>query len=274
MIAAKGLPDLVKLISSGLHGGNPEFAVLPVDGDPLGYSFAQVIQLTTQRLSSVQDFVSPQVTGLVVAQLSQQADILEISERVQRAIEPIAAGTAIICGWPRAHSIGTAPASEATRVRAQPASIAVTAASPPRRRVGRAPSAASRTTVATARIIDQNENLGATDSLLIGTSAAVHTPAPGSQPGELLAKADAGAQLIIAQICHDPIVARRYMEFLVEHKLMRRLSVVVSVAVPVSVEAAKWLVENRRGTVRSGRLKAGSMSMESLNKQRMGGRRL
>jgi methylenetetrahydrofolate reductase (NADPH) len=103
--------------------------------------------------------------------------------------------------------------------------------------------------IATAKIIDQNENLGPTDQLLIGTSATVHTPAPGSRPGELLAKADAGAQLIIAQICHDPLVVRRYMEFLVEHQLTRRLSVIVSVAIPASVEAARWLVENRRGTV-------------------------
>ena len=103
--------------------------------------------------------------------------------------------------------------------------------------------------IATARIIDQNEKLGPTDKLLIGTSATVHAPAPGTRPGELLAKADAGAQLIIAQICHDPLVARRYMEFLVEHQLLRRLSVIVSVAVPRSVEAMKWLVDNRRGTI-------------------------
>ena len=103
--------------------------------------------------------------------------------------------------------------------------------------------------IATAKIIDQNERLGRTDQLVIGTSATVHTPAPGTRPGELLAKADAGAQLIIAQVCHDPLVARRYMEFLVEHKLTRRLTVIVSIAVPATIEAAKWLVENRRGTV-------------------------
>jgi methylenetetrahydrofolate reductase (NADPH) len=103
--------------------------------------------------------------------------------------------------------------------------------------------------IATARIIDQNERLGNTDEMLIGTSATVHTPAPGSRPAELLAKADAGARLIIAQICHDPKIVRRYMEFLVENKLMRRLSVIISIAIPGSVEVTKWLVENRRGTV-------------------------
>lgn len=86
VISAKGLPDLVKLISSGLHGGDPDFAVLPVDGDPLGYSFAQVIQLTTQRLSTVQDFVSPQGTALAVATIAQHADILEVAKDVEQSL--------------------------------------------------------------------------------------------------------------------------------------------------------------------------------------------
>jgi len=89
VISAKGLPDLVKLISSGLHGGDPAFVTLPIDGDPLGYSFAQVIQLTTQRLSTVQDFVSPQNSALVIANIAQFANILEVADQVKGALADI-----------------------------------------------------------------------------------------------------------------------------------------------------------------------------------------
>ena len=89
VVSAKGLPDLVKLISSGLHGGDPAFAALPVAGDPLGYSFAQVIQLTLQRLSTVHDFLSPQGTALVLAYLDQNANLLQVSQDVAAALAPV-----------------------------------------------------------------------------------------------------------------------------------------------------------------------------------------
>jgi methylenetetrahydrofolate reductase (NADPH) len=103
--------------------------------------------------------------------------------------------------------------------------------------------------IATAKLISDDERLGAPGELLIGTSATVHTPAPGAEPTELIAKADAGAQLIIAQICQDPEVVRRYMEFLVTHHVTRRLSVIVSMTVIASANAAAWLRANRGGTV-------------------------
>ena len=103
--------------------------------------------------------------------------------------------------------------------------------------------------IATAKLIGDDGRLGTEGDLLIGTSATVHTPAPGSEPGELLAKADAGAQLVIAQICQDIDVIRRYMDFLIAHKLTQRLSVIVSVTVVASAEVAVWLRANRGGTV-------------------------
>lgn len=103
--------------------------------------------------------------------------------------------------------------------------------------------------IATAKLIGDDDRLGPAGELLIGTSATVHTPAPGAEPGELLAKADAGAQLLIAQICQDIEVIRRYMEFLVAHKLTQRLSVLVSLTVVASAEVAAWLRANRGGTV-------------------------
>jgi methylenetetrahydrofolate reductase (NADPH) len=103
--------------------------------------------------------------------------------------------------------------------------------------------------IATAKLIGDDGRLGPEGDLLIGTSATAHTPAPGSEPGELLAKADAGAQLIIAQICQDVDVIRRYMDFLIAHKLTQRLSVIVSLTVVASAEVAVWLRANRGGTV-------------------------
>ena len=85
--------------------------------------------------------------------------------------------------------------------------------------------------------------------ILIGASATVHDPSPEKNPGKLLAKADAGAKLMITQICMNNEVLRRYMEFLVNHKLLQRFSVIVSVAIVNSPELAQWLKDNRLRTI-------------------------
>ena len=103
--------------------------------------------------------------------------------------------------------------------------------------------------IATASLINEDRKLGPGDETLIGTSATVHDPTPDTRPEELLAKADAGAQLVITQICLNIDVLRRYMEFLVSHKLLRRFSVIVSIAVVASPELAVWLRDNRQGTI-------------------------
>ena len=103
--------------------------------------------------------------------------------------------------------------------------------------------------IATARLINEDGTLGCGDETLIGTSATVHDPAPDTRPEELLAKADAGAQLVITQICLNSDVVRRYMEFLVSQKLLQRFSVIVSIAVVASHELAVWLRDNRHGTI-------------------------
>ena len=103
--------------------------------------------------------------------------------------------------------------------------------------------------IATAGLIKEDGKLGHGDEFLIGTSAIVHDPAPDTTPEELPAKADAGAQLVITQICLNIDVLRRYMEFLIGHKLLQRLSVIVSIAVVASHELALWLRDNRQGTI-------------------------
>jgi len=103
--------------------------------------------------------------------------------------------------------------------------------------------------IATARLMNDDENLESGDEILIGTSAIVHDPAPDASPKELLAKADAGAQLVITQICLSSDVLRRYMSFLISHELLRRFSVVVTIGVVTSPDIAVWLRDNRRGSI-------------------------
>lgn len=103
--------------------------------------------------------------------------------------------------------------------------------------------------IATAKMINEDEKLGASNDFLIGTSATVHDPAPDWYPEELLAKVDSGAQLIITQVCFNTEVLRHYMDFLVSQKLVRRVSVIVSIAVILSAELAVWLRDNQRRAI-------------------------
>jgi len=103
--------------------------------------------------------------------------------------------------------------------------------------------------IATARIVNEDEKLGGSHTFLLGASATVHDPTPNWHPEELLAKADAGVQLLITQLCLDLPLLQRYMAFLVEKQLVRRMSVIISVAVPSSADLVIWLRDNRRGAV-------------------------
>ena len=103
--------------------------------------------------------------------------------------------------------------------------------------------------IATAQLMNEQEELVLGSEILIGASATVHDPSPEIKPAKLLAKADAGAKLVITQICLNCDVLRRYMEFLVDHKLLQRFSVIVSIAIVTSPELARWLRDNRLRTI-------------------------
>jgi 5,10-methylenetetrahydrofolate reductase len=103
--------------------------------------------------------------------------------------------------------------------------------------------------IETAQLMNEQEDLVPGSEILIGASATVHDPSPEKNPGKLLAKADAGAKLMITQICMNNEVLRRYMEFLVNRKLLQRFSVIVSVAIVTSPELAQWLKDNRLRTI-------------------------
>ena len=103
--------------------------------------------------------------------------------------------------------------------------------------------------IVTAKKINDDENLNPETGFLIATSGTVHDPDPNWHPEELIAKADAGAQLIITQLCLDTDILRRYMDFLVQQNLVRRLNVIVSVAVVLSADIAEWLRGTRRRAI-------------------------
>jgi methylenetetrahydrofolate reductase (NADH) len=103
--------------------------------------------------------------------------------------------------------------------------------------------------IAAARRINDDEMLNSANKFLIGGSGTVHDPKPDWRPEELTAKVDAGLQLITTQLCHDTGILRNYMDFLVQYRLLRRLNVIVSVAIILSGEVAEWLRETRRRTI-------------------------
>ena len=103
--------------------------------------------------------------------------------------------------------------------------------------------------IAAARKINDDESLNSKNTFLIGGTGTVHDPDPDWRPEELTAKVDAGLQLIITQLCHDTGILRNYMDFLVQQKLLRRLNVIVSVAIILSAEVAEWLRGTRRRAI-------------------------
>jgi predicted RND superfamily exporter protein len=85
----QGIPDFVKFVRGELHGGDPAFATLPVEGDELGYSFEEIIRLAFQRMALLKKFVSPQGTALATAAISPEADLIAVARRAAEALAPI-----------------------------------------------------------------------------------------------------------------------------------------------------------------------------------------
>ena len=103
--------------------------------------------------------------------------------------------------------------------------------------------------IATAKVMNEDEKFGAASEFLIAASSTAHNPAKNWQPEELNSKADAGAQLIISQLCMNTQMMREYAQALIETHLTRRRRGMVSMAIMTSPEMAVWLHENRRKAV-------------------------
>jgi methylenetetrahydrofolate reductase (NADPH) len=102
-----------------------------------------------------------------------------------------------------------------------------------------------RELIATAKLINEDEGLGRHEFLIVA-SGTIHDRKAVPQQEELLAKANAGARLIITQICFDIELLKRYIGDLVRRKLTHRLQIFVSLATPPSAAKAAFLRDNRR----------------------------
>ena len=85
--------------------------------------------------------------------------------------------------------------------------------------------------------------------LLVGATATVFDPAPDWTPGNLLAKANAGANFVQTQLCFDLEVIRNYMARMVAAKLTQRLHFIMALSPLPSVEAAHWMRDNVKGAL-------------------------
>ena len=99
--------------------------------------------------------------------------------------------------------------------------------------------------IATAQLINEDEKISGRDAQII-TTGTVHQPQPGWEPEEMNAKADAGATIIVTQLCFDADLLRRYMSALVAKKMTHRLQFIVSLATLPSAHIAEFLRDNRR----------------------------
>jgi methylenetetrahydrofolate reductase (NADPH) len=99
--------------------------------------------------------------------------------------------------------------------------------------------------IATAQLINEDEKISGEDAQII-TTGTVHQPQPGWEPEEMNAKADAGATIIVTQLCFDADLLRRYMSALVAKKMTHRLQFIVSLATLPSAHIAEFLRDNRR----------------------------
>ncbi|MFQ6117027.1 MAG: hypothetical protein ACE5LQ_02035, partial [Candidatus Bipolaricaulia bacterium] len=89
IVEVEGIPDFVKAIHSGLHGGDPRYFSLPEGGCELGYSFEDVIRMAFQRMSLLRRFTSASGTAIALAQVEQGYGIVEVSAQVEEAIRKL-----------------------------------------------------------------------------------------------------------------------------------------------------------------------------------------
>lgn len=75
----------------------------------------------------------------------------------------------------------------------------------------------------------------------IGAGAKARRTRPDWNADSLNAKAEAGAQFLLTQLCFNVDLLRHWLDALVRHRLTWRFSVVVSLAVFPSAETARWV---------------------------------
>jgi methylenetetrahydrofolate reductase (NADPH) len=99
--------------------------------------------------------------------------------------------------------------------------------------------------IALANNIKQDELLPSLNHFLLGSVVTPISPKPGWPAKSLTEKINAGAQFVNTHTCLDMDLIEVYMQRLVETQLLRRLNLIVGIAILKTVEDAKWLRENR-----------------------------
>ena len=94
-----------------------------------------------------------------------------------------------------------------------------------------------------------DDRIKSVENFLLGGVVTPHGPKPGWEAKNITEKIDAGAQFVLTHTCLDMELLRIYMKRMVETKLLRRVSVIVGMAVLSSPEDAQWVRKNRPNVI-------------------------
>ena len=99
--------------------------------------------------------------------------------------------------------------------------------------------------IATATRVRGDEALPAMPDFYVGGIVTPHRPEPDWVPEKLTRKVEAGAQFMLTNVCMDAAMLRGWFRHLVAARILQRVSMMVSIAIPESADDARWLVANR-----------------------------
>jgi methylenetetrahydrofolate reductase (NADPH) len=99
--------------------------------------------------------------------------------------------------------------------------------------------------IALANNIKQDEKLRTNNQFLMGGVVTPFAPKSGWPAKNLAEKIDAGAQFVITHTCLELDLLKSYMKRLVETQLLRRMHLIVGIAILKTAEDARWFRQNR-----------------------------
>lgn len=100
--------------------------------------------------------------------------------------------------------------------------------------------------LATAQAIGANESLIAPPGLFLGSNVTVIDPPDDWTADGVDFKADSGIKFVQTQACLDATILRKYVAALIARKALERISVIVQVPLPDSMETIHELRQTRR----------------------------
>jgi methylenetetrahydrofolate reductase (NADPH) len=99
--------------------------------------------------------------------------------------------------------------------------------------------------IAMATRMRSDEGLPALSGFYVGGIVTPHRPDPDWTPRTLLRKIEAGAQFMMTNVCMDVQMLSTWFRHLVTARILRRVNMVVSLAILESADDARWLLLNR-----------------------------